>query len=176
MALVIALAFPAFALAIAPRSDLGTVSVAHAVVWSLVLAALAVAGTLVATRPLQARALEGSIAPALTVGAGLGAGVLVLLPLGAGGSAEPVLHGPGGCVAISLLVGALAFVIVWAMRRDAIGAAVGASLVASATAFSTTGIVCPIDAIVHMAPGHALPAVLIVAVGVALDRRGRAPA
>lgn len=176
MALVIALAFPGLALTLAPRADLGTVSVAHAVVWSLVLAALAVAGTLVATRPLQARALEGSLVPALAVGAVLGAGVLVLLPLGAGGPVDPVGHGPGACAMASLVVGAIAFVVVWAMRRDAIGAAVGAGLVASAAALATAALACPMDALAHLAPGHALPAMAIVAVGVALDRRGRASA
>lgn len=176
VALAITLVFPGLALVLAPRADLGMVSVSHAVVWALVLAALAVAGALVATRPLQARSLEGSLVPSLAAGAVLGAGVLVLLPLGAGGPVDPEGHGPGACATASLIVGAIAFVIVWALRRDAIGAAVGAGLVASATALATAALACPVDALAHLAPGHALPAVLVVAVGVLLDRRSRVPA
>ena len=174
LALAITLAFPTIAIALAPREDLGSVSVAHALVWGLVLSALAVAGTLVATRPLQARALEGSVVPALAAGAALAAGVLVLVPMGAGGPADPEGHGPGACAMASTVVGALTFLLVRALRRDAIGAALGAALVAAATALATAALACPVDALAHLAPGHALPAVLVIAVGVMVDRLGRA--
>lgn len=171
LAALVALAFPVLVVALRPRDDLASVSLVYGVAWAIVLLPLAIAGVLLATRPLQARAVEQTLVLALTAASALSAAALVAFPLGAHGPPDPEGHGPFGCAVASLVVGSLVFAVLRVLRRDAIGAAVGAAVTAGASALATAALACPMDGLAHLMPGHALPVLLLAAAGLAIERR-----
>jgi hypothetical protein len=171
LAIAVGAALPATVLVLAPRDDLSSLTTERAIVWAAALLPLGTLGAVVATRSLTDRAIEGSRTMALAAAVLLALGVLVLVPLGAGGPTDPEGHGPIPCGSLALVVGAVTFALVHTMRRDAIGSRVGVAAVSACAAFAAAAFMCPIDALSHVSLGHALPAALLVLAGLALDRR-----
>lgn len=171
LAIGVGAAVPMLVLVAAPRDDLANLTLERTLVWAAALLPLGALGAMVATRSLTDRALEGSRTLALAAAVWLALLVLVLVPLGAGGPVDPEGHGPIPCGALAVVVGAITFAIVHAMRRDAIGSRVGVAAVAACAAFASAAFMCPIDALSHVSLGHALPASLLVLAGLAFERR-----
>lgn len=169
LAMAAGVALPSLVVLLAPRDDLAGLGLGRVLVWAAALLPILTLGALVSTRGLTSRALESSRVLALASAALVSLVVLALVPLGA--ALDPVGHGPIPCGSMAVVVGAVTFALVHGLRRDAIGSRVGAAAVASCAAFAAAAFMCPIDVLAHVSIGHALPAALLVLVGVAWDRR-----
>ncbi|MBX7190748.1 MAG: NrsF family protein [Sandaracinaceae bacterium] len=171
LAAVVGLVAPLLVMALAPREDLASASIAHGAVWVLALLPLLAAGAALVTRPLQVRAVQAPRALGLAAAAVLVAGLLALLPLDDAGH-DPSGHPASVCALASFAVGVSAWLVVRVLRRDALGASVGAAVVAATSALMASTLVCPMDGLGHVGPGHVLPVLVLALVGVAIDRRG----